>query len=319
MRHLFLINPAAGQGRGAHLDQAARALGERHGLEVDCLFTEGPGDALKLARRAAECGEPVRVYACGGDGTAHEVANGVAGFPNAAMTVVPLGTGNDFLKNFGSDVQRFRDLEQLWNGEEHRLDLIDCGGQQCLTIACCGLDARVARDVHRYAQIPLLGGARSYIASLAVNFLFHNITSPWQVTLDGEELPGREWTLSAVCNGRYYGGGFMPIPEARMCDGVLNVLLVKKISRAKFLRFVGKYKQGRYRELSHLVVCRPVREARLCAQEEIVACLDGECMSAREFTFCLSEKKLLFFAPPGASPDRTALQQSDPSTVEAAV
>ena len=77
----------------------------------------------------------------GGDGTVNEIANGIAGFPNAAMTCIPIGTGNDFLKNFGKDAEPlFLDAENLWNGDVTPLDLIDCNGKYCLTIACTGID-----------------------------------------------------------------------------------------------------------------------------------------------------------------------------------
>ena len=96
------------------------------------------------ARKLAESGEAIRLYACGGDGTIHEVANGIAGFPNAAMSCIPTGTGNDFLKNFGPDADKFSDVENLWDGDAFPLDLIDCNGCLCLTIACNGIDARIA-------------------------------------------------------------------------------------------------------------------------------------------------------------------------------
>ncbi|CAN3997349.1 hypothetical protein PBMFNG_PBMFNG_03990, partial [Dysosmobacter welbionis] len=123
-----------------------RALADRlaaaHNLDCRCLLTDRPGGAEVLSRALAEAGEPVRIYACGGDGTVHEAANGIAGFPNAAMTVIPAGTGNDFLKNFGPDAAKFSDPEHLWDGPEFPLDLIDCNGRLCLTIACSGIDAR---------------------------------------------------------------------------------------------------------------------------------------------------------------------------------
>ena len=99
MKHVFLINPRAGKrDRTARLRALADRLAAAHGLDVACLVTDRPGGAEHLARSLAETGEDVRLYACGGDGTVHETANGIAGFLNAAMTVIPVGTGNDFLK-----------------------------------------------------------------------------------------------------------------------------------------------------------------------------------------------------------------------------
>ena len=98
MRHVFLINPHAGkQDQTARIRALADRLAAAHNLDCRCLLTDRPGGAEVLSRALAEAGEPVRIYACGGDGTVHEAANGIAGFPNAAMTVIPAGTGNDFL------------------------------------------------------------------------------------------------------------------------------------------------------------------------------------------------------------------------------
>ena len=103
MQHVFLINPHAGkQNHAARIYTMAEHLRTRHGLCCTCLLTSRPGGAESLARETAQSGDPVRLYACGGDGTVSEVANGIAGYPNAAMTVIPSGTGNDFLKNFRS-------------------------------------------------------------------------------------------------------------------------------------------------------------------------------------------------------------------------
>ena len=123
------------------------------------------------------------------------------------------------------------------------MDAINVNGRVALTIACSGIDARVAADVHKYSESPLLDGKGSYIYSLAVNFLFKGIGSHWTVTLDGVPVKG-DWSLVAVCNGRYYGGGFMPVAEARMDDGVLNTLVVKAVNRRTFLRFVGPYSRA---------------------------------------------------------------------------
>ena len=162
MRHIFIINPHAGKkDQTGRIYEMADRLRQRHGLDCQCLLTQRPGGAEEMARRLAESSEAVRIYACGGDGTVSEAANGMAGFPNAAMTCIPTGTGNDFLKNFGPDAAKFSDAENLWDGDVLPLDLIDCNGRLCLTIACSGIDARVAESVHELGNSPLLGASAS--------------------------------------------------------------------------------------------------------------------------------------------------------------
>ncbi|MBE7003770.1 MAG: BmrU protein [Ruminococcaceae bacterium] len=307
MKHIFIINPAAGKTDSRQrVYQMADALKKNHGLDVECMLTKSSGHATALTRGIASSGGGVRFYACGGDGTVNEVANGIAGLENAAMTVVPIGTGNDFLKNFGDDAAKFADPENLWNGRTQKLDLIDCNGRQCLTIACSGIDARIARDVHRYSTTPLLDGKGSYVASLIVNFLFKGIGSHWTVELDGTEQEPHDFSLVAVCNGRYYGGGFMPVPNASMTDGVLNTLVVKKVSRLTFAQFVGPYSKGEYEKCAKFVSYSTARSIRIHSEKpDIVTCLDGEILVSGDVTLRLSDKKLNFFGPAGCSPDAT--------------
>ncbi len=307
MKHVFIINPTAGRKNcTAELMEMAKGLEARHGLQVDCILTKRPGHATETARAIARTGEDVRFYACGGDGTVNEVANGIAGIPNAAMTCIPVGTGNDFLKNFGESVPLFSDAENLWNGPQFPLDAIDCNGRLALTIACSGFDAQVAADVHKYGQFPLLGSQGSYIASLAVNFLIRGLSHQWTITLDGEAMPG-DYALVSVCNGRYYGGGFMPMAEARMDDGVLNTMVVPRVSRATFLKFVGPYSKGEYYNFPQYARGYTAKEVVIESQDkDIVTCLDGESVYNRRVALRMADGKVNFFGPAGCDPNATS-------------
>lgn len=307
MKHIFIINPTAGKTDSRQkIYDMAESLRQKHGLDVQCILTKKQGHATELAKKLCETGEALRFYACGGDGTVNEVANGIIGNDNAAMTVIPVGTGNDFLKNFGDDMEKFRDAENLWDGPQFPMDAIDVNGRVALTIACSGIDARVARDVHKYSESPILDGKSSYIASLLVNFLFKGIGSHWTVELDGETIED-DFSLVSVCNGRYYGGGFMPVAEARMDDGVLNTLVVKKVSRGAFIKFVGPYSKGQYYKFPHVARCVAPKVVRIRSEKpDIVTCLDGECITSDDVTIRLSDKRLNFFGPAGCDCNRTA-------------
>ena len=307
VKHIFIINPTAGKSDSRQkIYDMADSLRQKHGLDVQCILTKKQGHATELAQKLCESGEELRFYACGGDGTVNEVANGIIGYDNAAMSVIPVGTGNDFLKNFGDDAEKFRDAEHLWNGPQFPMDAIDVNGRVALTIACSGIDARVAKDVHKYSESPLLDGKGSYIYSLAVNFLFKGIGSHWIVTLDDVPMEG-DWSLIAVCNGRYYGGGFMPVAEARMDDGVLNTLVVKKVNRRTFLKFVGPYAKGGYAQFPQYAHCSCPKVIRIHSDKpDIVTCLDGECVTNSDVTIKMHDKKLNFFGPEGCSCNRTA-------------
>lgn len=306
MKHVFIINPHAGKTDSRQrIYDMADILREKHGLDVQCILTRKQGHATEIARQLCESGEDLRFYACGGDGTINEVANGIYGYDNAAMTCIPVGTGNDFLKNFGKDAEKFVDAENLWDGPQFPLDAIDINGRIALTIACSGLDARVAQDVHKYSESPMLSGKGSYVFSLAMNFLFKDIFSHWTVELDDQVIEG-DFALIAVCNGRYYGGGFNPMPEARMDDGQLNVLVVDRITRPQFLGMVGHYSKGNYHKVSKFA--HPYLPKRIHIRSEkpdIVTCLDGECLTNSDVTIRLADKRLNFFGPTGCNCNAT--------------
>lgn len=307
MKHVFIINPRAGKTDSRQrIYDMADVLREKHGLDVQCILTRRQGHATEIARQLCQSGEDLRFYACGGDGTINEVANGIYGYDNAAMTCIPIGTGNDFLKNFGADAETFADAENLWDGPQFPLDAIDVGGRIALTIACSGLDARVARDVHKYSERPLFNGKSSYVFSLIINFLFKDIASHWTIEMDGQVMEG-DYALLAVCNGRYYGGGFMPMPEARMDDGQLNVLVVDRITRPQFLRLVGPYSKGQYPKLFKYAHPYLPKVIRIRSQQpDIVTCVDGECLTSSDITIRLADKRLNFFGPNGCSCNATA-------------
>ena len=118
MKHLFIINPAAGsRDRTRQYQKKIEDICGIRGLDYRIEVSSAPGECTRIAREAAQTGEEVRIYACGGDGTLNEVVGGVVGFPNVAVTVFSGGSGNDFARMF-SDPGAFKDLERLLDGEE---------------------------------------------------------------------------------------------------------------------------------------------------------------------------------------------------------
>ena len=297
MKHLFIINPAAGsRNRTKEYSVAIHEICSARNLDYRIEVSSAPGECTRIAREAAKTGEQVRIYACGGDGTLNEVAAGAAGFPNASVTVFSGGSGNDFVKLF-NDPKAFFDLERLLDAEEAEFDMIRCNGDLALNICSVGLDARIGTDVASYKRIPMLTGFRAYAASTVVNVI-RGIAEHYVVEIGGEVFDD-EYTLVCVCNGRFYGGGFNPVPEADPADGLLDVLLVKKVSRAQVPVVIGKYKDGRYAELPHLVKHMRVKELKIRCDKATPVNLDGELRTAQVVDFKIAEEKLHFFYPKG--------------------
>ena len=288
MEHVFIINPAAGRtDAGAALEPRIRASAANLGIaeQVHIERTAHPGHARELAERYAADGTPVRLYACGGDGTLNEVLQGAAGHPNAALGCVPCGSGNDYVRNFGP-AGDFLDLQAQLTAAAVPLDVMDTGCGASVDICAAGLDAQVAYAIPRYRRIA--GGSLSYTCAI-VETLFRRIGHRLRITLNG---PGgtvleNSYTILTVCNGQWYGGGYHAAPHARMDDGVLEELLVRKVTRPQLLGIIGDYKKGlhitpagdiaprfkRYLEIYHAQSV----DIEVLDGRPLIVTLDGEC------------------------------------------
>ena len=308
MRHLFLVNPAAGK-KDRTREYQARIATACKDLNYEILVSRQPGDLTSWSRQAAASGEALRIYACGGDGTLNEVVNGVVGFPNVSVTHFPGGSGNDFIKIF-NDTAPFSNLEALLDPAEAEFNLISCNGDYALNVCSMGLDARIGTEASRYKHFPLVTGPGAYGLSALANII-KGVHRPYRIALNGEVLEG-EFTLIFADNGRWYGSGFHPAPDADPCDGLLDVLLVQPVSRLQVAIIIGKYKRGLYANYPELI--RHVRtrhlEVQCSAPAEIN--LDGELRWAQQVQIGVAKENIRYFYP-------KALTWKVPSKVYASV
>lgn len=301
MKHLFLINPAAGKRDNSHLYRekitahCGRVLGMQEHRDYAIRVSEKPGDITAWTREAARTGQALRIYACGGDGTLNEVVNGAVGYSNVAVTHFPGGSGNDFIKIFGHTAPFFDLVSLMDDPAETEFDLICCNGDYALNVCSLGFDARIGTEASRYKRLPLITGPGAYLLSALVNTV-KGVHRPYRVLLDGEVLEG-DLTMILASNGRWYGGSFHPVPDADPCDGLLDVLLVQPVSRLQVAAIIGKYKNGKYADYPELI--RHVRtdhlEIRCPAPAEIN--LDGELRLAKTVRIQVAGERLRFFYP----------------------
>lgn len=300
MRHLFIMNPHAGRyDRSQEMLEKVRFAMEGRRESWEAVRTAGPGHAMALVQEAARQGDPMRIYACGGDGTLNEVVNGAAGQPQLAVTHCPIGSGNDFLRIFGNDAGRFWQLDQLLDGPQTAMDLIDCNGRFSLNVCSVGFDARIGFGAADFKKLPLVGGPTAYQLS-AARTIIRGIHLPYQVEVDGEAMPGERFTLMCACNGRYYGGGFNPSPDAMPDDGVLEFIVVPAVSRFTVMALIQKFARGEIGEIPQAILRRG-REMKVRCDRVTAVNVDGERVDGEEISFRLSDKKVQFFYPVGAS------------------
>ena len=300
LKYLFIINPAAGgkNNRFADIEQEIKDFAAGLGEPYEIYITKGPMDAAQKVAEDAEVADQLYVFACGGDGTLNECANGAAGRENVAITHYPCGTGNDFIRTFGEEnLHRFRDLTGFVGGVVRPLDLIDCNGRYGLNICSVGIDARVGTDVHKYSKIPLIGGATGYVISLVVNVV-KGINQRLRIT-SADLMVDKDIALVCACNGRFYGGGFNPVPDALPDDGILDYLVIDGVSRLKVAQIIGKYSKGRFRELGDIVTYLRGGNMEIEGDREFVVNIDGEMLRTKKVCFNIVPKGVNFVFPSG--------------------
>lgn len=300
MRDVYIINPAAGQVDAT--EKLVAEIKEVYGDNVKILVTTGKGDALLKARAEAETGDEVRIFACGGDGTSFEVLNGIIGFKNAAIGVIPSGSANDFIKYFGFDSKPvFLNIENQKNGTLMPIDLLKVGDQYCMNQCCAGLDALVAERMQSYKRLPFVTGSMAYNIALVRTFL-SKIGINMKVKADGKTF-GEGSFLFAICaNAPVYGGGYISAPFANVNDGKLDCLTIDTVSKLKMLKLIPIYKSGKHPgiDVCHMDTCRTFEFE---AEKEIPVSLDGEIVHTSKITCEIVENGVNFVLPVGIAGD----------------
>ena len=280
MRHLFILNPKAGSKNQVRetVEKIRQVFESLPGEEYRVLLTQKRGDAAEMAREASREDGFVRLYACGGDGTLHEVVNGAAESQRAAICPIPLGSGNDLIRSFDQFSKAdFLDLAACVRGSVFPCDLLRCGSVYSINNISVGLDALAARRQNKVKNLPFISGGAAYKLALGYSFL-SSMKNPVTFEVDGESLVvgNGNVTLAVLGNGRFYGGGFQAVPLATINDGYIDFLTVPTISRLEFLRYVGDYRRGDHLKTMPSVHYQKCKKIRLLSPHPICLQADGE-------------------------------------------
>ena len=287
MKHVFIVNPVSGKADASlylvpKLIEAAAQAGVDYAVEL----TRYPKHASELARQYSESGETVRLYACGGDGTLNEVLYGAYPYRNAEVASIPCGSGNDVVRNFGV-AEDFLNLADNIAGSAVPVDLIAVNNGISAAICSVGIDSEVAYGIPKYRRLPLCGGQMAYNLSI-VERLLRPIGKKMRITVDDEVLED-DCLIAAVCNGATYGGGYWAAPMSDLQDGMLDVIVVKKIGRLRIAGVLAKYKNGEHYQDGHVVSefadimeYRRARRVSVAPVEtgDVIVNIDGECAPA---------------------------------------
>jgi len=298
MKYYFVINPIAGKANQTEsLSQEIKLAFQNYPAQYEIYVSQFPGDAQRYVREKVktELGEKT-FFACGGDGTTFEVDNGLIGAPNVHLGVIAIGSCNDLLKNFPEF--DFRSVERAISGSHKLLDVLKVNDCYSVNVVNIGFDARTNADCCKYKK-RIKSIKTAYNLAIVKN-LVTKLSRKMIVTGDEKPFFADKLLLATFANGSFYGGGYKCAPKAIVDDGLMEMTVVRSISRIKFLTFIKSYKDGSYLDnpkLSAIIEYRRAHKAVIEAEKPFEVCIDGENYLWKRVEIEIKNKQLSFVMP----------------------
>lgn len=294
MKNLFIINPTAGKRqRQTEIIADIRDYFSRNGGDYQIVITENAGHAKEVARVEAEKGDQLNIFAAGGEGTVFEVVNGIVGFDNVAVGIIPCGSANDFLKYFG-EKEEFLDIEKQVNGSVMEIDLIKGGDKYAFNQCTAGLDAVVADNMRRYKKIKGISGSMAY--NLGIINAFFSKGVDMRIKIDGKAVENVKCLFGVCANAPWYGGGYKSAPNALPNDGMLDYTIINIGSKIKTISVLGTYRKGEHIGKDYCLFGR-CSSMEFEADEDMPINFDGEIYSTRKIKFEIVKNGLKLILP----------------------
>ena len=294
----IILNPMADRGNAWRAARDLRPIALEYG-NADWSGTVYPGHAIELARQAGEQGCDM-VIAMGGDGTVHEVVNGLMQVDESKrpfLGVVPVGSGNDFAHAIGVPKESDHALAYALKAEPSAIDLglmtdeHDRKEYFDNTLGI-GFDAVVTIRSHR---LPLLRGFIMYLTAVIQTILLNHDPAHVQIQTDSETID-ESVLMTTLCNGGREGGGFMLSPDSKMTDGIMEFLLVRKVSRLMMFRLVPEFMNGTHRRFAKQIRMGACQKFAMTSDRPLYIHADGEIFTS----FGSNLRKVTFEILPGA-------------------
>lgn len=290
LKLLAVVNPVSGRGQAKAVWPALENELVRLGIEHSVEWTQHPGHAIAVAEQAANRGF-TRVLSVGGDGTLREVIQGSLG-TSVEIGLVPAGSGNDFGRTLGIPRDPRRALDVALETNVEQIDVGEIDGSAYVNVAGCGIDAEIASLAA--TKLRFLGGRLSYLSSALVQLAVHK-PRRYKLTIDGETIMVHAY-LVAAANGRYYGGGMMIAPNADPSDGLLDICVVRSMSKAAFAANLPRVYVGKHLEHPLVHVWRG-RSVTVETDFPVRCQADGEIVASSPVRFQISQHQVPIVCP----------------------
>jgi YegS/Rv2252/BmrU family lipid kinase len=294
LKNLFIINKKAGKGQYKKIINILNELQNKYEIYIE-IIKKGT-DLNSLIEKILEFNE-LRIYIVGGDGTVNVIVNKILDY-NLPFGIVPCGTGNDLASFlYGKrnwDIKTY--ILKLLDGKEDYIDIGRVDDKYFLNIASVGFDADVAKEANKLKRISFFPRFLAYNFSI-IKVLIRKKSKEYKIYIDDNNY-SNNYLLIAIANGKYYGGGIIPAPNAKINDGLFDVCLVKDVSIFKFLKLLPLYKPGKHTNLDmvNIIKCKKIS---IVQEKEEPLNLDGDIFYKKSVNFEILHKKIKFIYPKG--------------------
>lgn len=274
MKTYFILNPKAGIGdKKKFIEEEVKKIDN-----AEIHYTTSKEDAANfIVETLKDESNEYRFVACGGDGTINDVFSACVNKENASVSVIPCGSGNDFVKNFKIDY--FNNLQKFTTCPSRKMDVIKVNDHYAFNCCHFGFDTAVAKIVNEDRKVKGHGSPFSYPKGVALA-LINSMRTKCKVYAQEELLnDSDELLLCTIANGQYVGGSYRCAPKASLFDGFLEICFVKPISRLRFVTLMNVYKNGTHLDnpkFDKILKYRHVKKAKLIADKNFGYSLDGE-------------------------------------------
>lgn len=314
MRYYFIINPKSGKKKHQKkifesLDAAASKLGINYEVYQTKASSDATGYVKELCKTYEGSGESLRIYACGGDGTLNEVVNGAIGYDNVEIGAIPLGTGNDYIRNYGR-IEDFFDMEAQLAGSSVYSDVIkytawyneEVTRGYCVNMFNIGFDCNVVDMTSKVKAWPLVYGPMAYLISVAI-ILIRKQGADLHIEYEDGYIKSGKILLLAIANGCFCGGGVKGVPYCKLDDGLMDVSVINNVTRRLFIRLFPSYAKGVHLEKKKVRrsgIIRYTKEKVLTVTangKNMRLCTDGEITTQKKVKFSMLPRAFKFIVP----------------------
>lgn len=298
MIRLIIANPYAGNKRGNKYAKTMEKVFDNLKKEGNCqndnIFIElteyiGHATEIVLEYSIMYRHDTVIVYCIGGDGTVSEVATAINGKANMSMVVIPKGTGNDFSKaiNTYSSIRKL--VKTSLTKTPEKVDCIEVKNKVVTNMINTGIDAAIVANLRYFRKIPFISGKMKYKLSILYTIFIPKIYN-MKIRVDDKIYKGK-YTLVAIGNNKYCGGGVNILPDANIQDGMLDVCIVKNTTLLQKIMYLPKITKGKHENLAIVKILRG-KNISVVSNRKLPVSFDGEVQYIKGFRAKVSEKSL---------------------------